>query len=206
MSTGTDPHARVAAVFPELGARDVHAIGTGWTVDTYEVDGDWIVQFPRDERAAERLRAQIETLPELAAELSALVPEPTHVNQAMPAIAYRKIAGAPLDEAPDGLWPERLGRFLYDLHLMPPEYVGLRGRGPPTRAPHTERSSTGSVSVSCRCSNPVRPDTSVRDSPRTSTTTISGGSRPASCTAISDRSTCSSRRTGISSACWIGRS
>jgi aminoglycoside 2''-phosphotransferase len=33
----------------------------------------------------------------------------------------------PLDQAPDGLWPERLGRFLYDLHLMPPEYVGLRG-------------------------------------------------------------------------------
>jgi aminoglycoside phosphotransferase (APT) family kinase protein len=33
----------------------------------------------------------------------------------------------PLGEAPDGLWPERLGRFLYDLHLMPPEYVGLRG-------------------------------------------------------------------------------
>ena len=36
-------------------------------------------------------------------------------------------AGVSLEEAPDGLWPERLGRFLYDLHLMPPEYVGLRG-------------------------------------------------------------------------------
>ncbi len=129
MTTGTDPHARVTAVFPQLGARDVRPIGTGWTVDTYEVDGDWIVQFPRDARSAERLRAQIATLPELAAELSALVPEPTHVDDAMPAIAYRKIDGVPLDEAPDGLWPERLGRFLYDLHLMPPEYVGLRGAG-----------------------------------------------------------------------------
>ncbi len=28
--------------------------------------------------------------------------------------------------APDGIWPERLGRFLYDLHLTPPEFVGLR--------------------------------------------------------------------------------
>jgi len=125
--TDADPRVRIATVFPELDARDVRPIGTGWTVDTYEVDGGWIVQFPRDDRAAERLRAQIATLPELAAELPALVPEPTHVDADAPAIAYRKIDGVALDEAPDGLWPERLGRFLYDLHLMPPEYVGLRG-------------------------------------------------------------------------------
>jgi aminoglycoside phosphotransferase (APT) family kinase protein len=127
MSQDVDPRVRVARAFPELEARDVRPIGTGWTVDTYEVDDGWIVQFPRDDRAAERLRAQIETLPELAAELPALVPQPTHVEPDGPAIAYRKIDGMPLDEAPDGLWPERLGRFLYDLHLMPPEYVGLRG-------------------------------------------------------------------------------
>jgi aminoglycoside phosphotransferase (APT) family kinase protein len=125
--TDADPRVRIATVFPELDARDVRPIGTGWTVDTYEVDGGWIVQFPRNDRAAERLRAQIATLPELAAELPALVPEPTHVDADAPAIAYRKIDGVALDEAPDGLWPERLGRFLYDLHLMPPEYVGLRG-------------------------------------------------------------------------------
>jgi aminoglycoside phosphotransferase (APT) family kinase protein len=127
MSQDVDPRVRVATVFPELDTRDVRPIGTGWTVDTYEVGDGWIVQFPRDERAADRLRAQIETWPELAAELPALVPEPTHVDREAPAIAYRKIDGVPLDEAPDGLWPERLGRFLYDLHLMPPEYVGLRG-------------------------------------------------------------------------------
>jgi len=125
--TDADPRVRIATVFPELDARDVRLIGTGWTVDTYQVDGGWIVQFPRNDRAAERLRAQIATLPELAAELPALVPEPTHVDADAPAIAYRKIDGVALDEAPDGLWPERLGRFLYDLHLMPPEYVGLRG-------------------------------------------------------------------------------
>jgi len=38
MSPDVDPRSRVATVFPELGARDVRAIGTGWTVDTYEVD------------------------------------------------------------------------------------------------------------------------------------------------------------------------
>ena len=127
MNQNVDPRARNSKVFPELDTRDVRPIGTGWTVDTYEVDDGWIVQFPRNDRAAERLRAQIATLPELAAELPALVPEPTYVDADGPAIAYRKIDGVPLDEAPDGLWPERLGRFLYDLHLMPPEYVGSRG-------------------------------------------------------------------------------
>jgi aminoglycoside 2''-phosphotransferase len=125
--TETDVKERIDAVFPVLEARSVTPVGTGWTVDTYEVDGEWIVQLARSEYSAERLRAQIETLPELAAELSALVPEPVHADRDVPAMAYRKIEGLPLDRAPDGLWPERLGRFLYDLHLMPPEYVGLRG-------------------------------------------------------------------------------
>ena len=125
--TNDDPRVRVEAVFPALGAREVRAIGSGWAADTYDVDGMWVVQFARDDEAAEKLRRQIDTLPELAAELSALVPEPVHADRDVPAIAYRRLEGLPLDEAPDGLWPERLGRFLYDLHLMPPEYVGLRG-------------------------------------------------------------------------------
>ncbi|MEP6759181.1 MAG: phosphotransferase [Actinomycetota bacterium] len=124
----TEARDRVAAAFPVLDARNVSSIGTGWTVDTYDVDGEWIVQFPRSVYAAERLRAQMRVLPELAAELSALVPLPVHVDPDIPAMAYHRLEGLPLDRAPDGLWPERLGRFLYDLHLMPPEYVDLRGR------------------------------------------------------------------------------
>jgi len=122
-----DLRARVQAVFPDIGARDVREIGTGWTADTYDVDGEWVVQFARTNDAATSLRAQIDTLPELVAELSALVPEPVYADREVPAIAYRRLEGVALDEASDGLWPERLGRFLYDLHLMPPEYVGLRG-------------------------------------------------------------------------------
>ena len=34
--------------------------------------------------------------------------------------------GPTATRAPDGIWPERLGRFLYDLHAVPPELVGLR--------------------------------------------------------------------------------
>jgi aminoglycoside 2''-phosphotransferase len=124
--TNDDPRARIQAVFPQIDAREIRAIGSGWSANTYDVDGAWVVQFARHDEAAEKLRRQIDTLPELAAELSALVPEPVYVDRDVPAIAYRRLHGVPLDEAPDGLWPERLGRFLYDLHLMPPEYVGLR--------------------------------------------------------------------------------
>ena len=128
MAETTEALERVTASFPELEARRVTPIGTGWTVDTYDVDGEWIVQFPRSEYAAERLRAQVRVLPELAAELSALVPLPIYTDPVLPAMAYHRLDGLPLDRAPEGLWPERLGRFLYDLHLMPPEYVDLRGR------------------------------------------------------------------------------
>ena len=124
----TDARERVRAAFPQLEARRVAPIGSGWTVDTYDVDGEWIVQFPRSDYAADRLRSQIRVLPELAAELSAMVPTPIFTDLEIPAMVYHRLDGEPLDRAPDGLWPERLGRFLYDLHLMPPEYVELRGR------------------------------------------------------------------------------
>lgn len=124
----TEARERVTAAFPQLEAKTVTPVGDGWTVDTYDVDGEWIVQFPRSDYAADRLRSQMRVLPELAAELSAMVPAPVYTDIEIPAMAYHRLTGLPLDQAPDGLWPERLGRFLYDLHLMPPEYVELRGR------------------------------------------------------------------------------
>jgi aminoglycoside phosphotransferase (APT) family kinase protein len=93
------------------------------------VNGEWIVQLPRSGEAADALGRQVDVLPELAREVSAAVPVPERVSRDPVAIAYRRIEG----EAPtgvDGIWPERLGRFLYDLHMVPPEYVGMRGRGP----------------------------------------------------------------------------
>jgi aminoglycoside phosphotransferase (APT) family kinase protein len=42
-------------------------------------------------------------------------------------MGYRKIAGVPFPEVGKaGIWPERLGRFLYDVHMVPPEFVGMR--------------------------------------------------------------------------------
>jgi aminoglycoside phosphotransferase (APT) family kinase protein len=126
-----DDHRRlVAARFPQLDVRAFEPIGTGWTYDTYEVNGEWIVQVPRSPYGEQRLRAQRDLLPELARELPTAIPVPEWVSDDPPAIVYRKLEGVPCLEAPDGIWPERLGRFLYDLHMTPPELVGLRTRSP----------------------------------------------------------------------------
>lgn len=104
-------------------------VGDGWTCHTYRVNDDWIVQLPRSERASETLRTQMDVLPELVREVSAPVPVPELISRDPAAMAYRRIEGAPATDV-TGVWPERLGRFLYDLHMVRPEYVGMRARGP----------------------------------------------------------------------------
>ncbi|MGZ8601401.1 MAG: phosphotransferase [Actinomycetota bacterium] len=85
------------------------------------------MQLPRSRRAEERLRRQIEVLPELAREVSAAVPEPELVSLDPVCMGYRSLEGRPSDTADDhGTWPERLGRFLYDMHMVPPEFLGMR--------------------------------------------------------------------------------
>jgi len=119
--------ALIAARLPDLPAEAFTPVGGGWTCDTYETD-EWIVQIPRSDYGAERLRAQVALLPELAREVSARIPVPERMSLEPdpPVMAYRRIEGAACRESPGGVWPERLGRFLYDLHMVPPEFVGLR--------------------------------------------------------------------------------
>jgi len=127
----TDDHrALTQRLFPDVEIESFAPLGHGWTVATYDVNGTWVVQFPRSEHAAERLRAQIQLLPELSRELSALVPVPERISLDPPAMLYAKLEGTAADQGPDGIWPERLGRFLYDLHLVPPEFVGMRAVPP----------------------------------------------------------------------------
>jgi aminoglycoside phosphotransferase (APT) family kinase protein len=119
----------VALLFPSLvPIVSFEPVGDGWTCDTYRVNGDWIVQLPRTADAAESLRKQMDVLPELAREVSTAVPVPELVSRDPAAMAYRRIEGLAATTT-DGVWPERLGRFLYDLHMVRPEFVGMRARG-----------------------------------------------------------------------------
>ena len=123
----TDEHrAFVDRRWPELGVRTFEPIGEGWDCFTYVLNGEWVFQFPRLPGAVESLTKQIAVLPELAREVSSAIPSPEYISIHPLCMGYARIDGRPISADVDGIWPERLGRFLYDLHLTPPEFVGLR--------------------------------------------------------------------------------
>jgi aminoglycoside phosphotransferase (APT) family kinase protein len=112
--------------WPELALETFERITGGWDCFTYLVNGEWVFQFPRLSGSEERLGTQLALLPELAREVSSAVPAPEYTSTDPICMGYRRIEGEPMSSAVDGIWPERLGRFLYDLHLTPPEFVGMR--------------------------------------------------------------------------------
>jgi hypothetical protein len=125
--TEADEHREfVERRWPELGVRTFEPIGGGWDCFTYVVNGEWVFQFPRLPGAVESLTKQIAVLPELAREVSSAIPSPEYVSSDPLCMGYARIDGRPMTADVDGIWPERLGRFLYDLHMTPPEYVGMR--------------------------------------------------------------------------------
>ncbi len=125
--TEADEHrAFVERRWPELGVRTFEPVVGGWDRFTYVANGEWVFQFPRSPGAAERLTTQIAVLPELAREVSSAIPSPEYTSTDPVCMGYARIDGRPMSADVDGIWPERLGRFLYDLHLTPPEFVGLR--------------------------------------------------------------------------------
>jgi aminoglycoside phosphotransferase (APT) family kinase protein len=138
-----DEHRRLTArLFEPLAPiASFEPVGDGWTCDTYRVDSDWIAQFPRSETAAGTLRKQMDVLPELARELSAAVPVPQLVSRDPAVMVYRRIQGDAATDA-SGVWPERFGRFLYDLHMVRPEYVGMRQQDPGVVRAHFEAELT----------------------------------------------------------------
>jgi aminoglycoside phosphotransferase (APT) family kinase protein len=129
---GPDHRTFIAERFPQVGRiRTFERIEGGWDCATFVVNDEWIVQFPVLPGAAEALRKQVRMLPRLAPEVSAAIPEPELVSEDPICMGYRRIDGVPMTDAGEGgIWPERLGRFLADLHLVPPEWVGLRARTP----------------------------------------------------------------------------
>ena len=126
MTDRDDHRAFVVERWPELAVDAFEPLEGGWDCFTYLANGAWVFQFPRLPDSAARLRKQIEILPELAREVSSAVPIPTYTSIDPPCMGYARIDGTPMSAEIDGIWPERLGRFLYDLHLTPPEFVGMR--------------------------------------------------------------------------------
>ncbi|MGZ8652210.1 MAG: phosphotransferase family protein [Actinomycetota bacterium] len=114
--------------WPELVVETFESVPGDWDCFTYLVNGEWVFQFPRLTGSEERLRKQFALLPELAREVSSAVPFPEYVSTDPICMGYRRIEGEPMSADVDGIWPERLGRFLYDLHLTPPELLGMRSR------------------------------------------------------------------------------
>jgi aminoglycoside phosphotransferase (APT) family kinase protein len=106
----------VRRVFP-VAAR-IRPVGTGWDSDAYEVDGEWIVRFPRRPEVAQWLRKEAALLPELAPALSVRAPRFEHVSLDEPVyLAHRKLAGRPLEpHTATRAVGVRLGRFLAELH------------------------------------------------------------------------------------------
>ncbi len=125
--TQADEHrAFVERRWPELGVRTFEPVGDGWDCFTYLVNGEWVFQFPRSPGATASLAKQIAVLPELAREVSSAIPSPEYTSTDPVCMGYARIDGRSMSADVDGIWPERLGRFLYDLHLTPPEFVGMR--------------------------------------------------------------------------------
>jgi aminoglycoside phosphotransferase (APT) family kinase protein len=106
----------VAATFPELGARRVLLLPSGWDFDTFDVDGEWIVRVPKRPEVREWLRTEVALLPELPQFVSVSVPEIAVVKDE--GVAYRKMPGKPLERPVEGA-AETLGRALSELHGFP---------------------------------------------------------------------------------------
>jgi len=112
--------------------RFVRVLG-GWTSETYDIDGAWIVQVARTPYAAETLRHQARVLPLLAPRLPARVPALVIRGDDPVTAVYPRLPGDPAEDAA-GTWPEELGRFLRALHAIPPGELGFAGDAATLRA------------------------------------------------------------------------
>jgi aminoglycoside phosphotransferase (APT) family kinase protein len=114
-----------------LRVRRIVPVGGGWDSDTWEVDGRWIFQFPRRPEVAERTRAGIRLLPELARALSVSIPRFEFVSLEPVCVGYRKLEGDALPLPPPPCVAPDIARFLSELHAFPVERarLGVLGNG-----------------------------------------------------------------------------
>jgi len=119
----TDRVADLAQLVPWLDAASAVRISGGWTSETYELAGGWIVQVARTRYAADTLRHQLRALPKLAPHLGTSVPDPQLACDDPVTVVYRKLEGAACEATMPGAWPEQLGGMLSRLHATGVEAI-----------------------------------------------------------------------------------
>jgi aminoglycoside phosphotransferase (APT) family kinase protein len=101
-------------------------IEEGWDSLVLELDGEWIVRVPRRDEVRRSMRDEVRLLRALAPVLPVPVPRVEVVEDEAEVffVAYRKLLGRPLEEAPASLAAE-LASFLAALHGFPRERAGV---------------------------------------------------------------------------------
>lgn len=130
----TGVRSLLASQYPAFASRDVRYLAEGWDNEAYEVDGTWVVRFPKRVECEADLKVEAALLPALAAHLAR---SPAHVqipvfdfvgvpSELFPYrwAGYRKLLGLQGHEvAPEQLSLPRfaasLGQALSAVHAFP---------------------------------------------------------------------------------------
>jgi aminoglycoside phosphotransferase (APT) family kinase protein len=123
--------------FPELDAREIRPLGSGWDNTAYLVDGAVVFRFPRKASTVALLERESRVMPRLADRLPLAVPDPQWIGRATERFpwsftGYPRLAGvsadaANLSEAERMEAAVPLGAFLAALHAVPADGLELPG-------------------------------------------------------------------------------
>jgi aminoglycoside 2''-phosphotransferase len=99
----------------------VEPLGGGWFSWTFEVDGAWIVRFPRDDDVARRHAKEQSLLAGLVDHVAFAVPNPTVSGEwaGRPFFAYRRLPGTAM--SCEDVKPQEFSQLLRGLHDFPVE-------------------------------------------------------------------------------------
>lgn len=115
----------LAQLVPWLDVGSARRITGGWTSETHELAGGWIVQIARTSYAANTLRHQLRVLPKLAPHFGSKIPKPQLACDGPVTVVYKKLEGVAADESSLRQWAPQLGGFLNRLHATPAKSLGV---------------------------------------------------------------------------------
>jgi aminoglycoside phosphotransferase (APT) family kinase protein len=121
-STTVDPVALLRTHLPALEFRDVRVVEDGWDSLVLDLDGEWIVRFPRRPEVEQWMEREIALLPELAPTLPVALPRFDLVaRDGVVCVGYRKLEGLPARSNLSERTGHDLAHFLSALHRFPVE-------------------------------------------------------------------------------------